>query len=112
MAAPLDASIQALYAAHAMTQNSIRPNKKRPRLCECGCGEKFTPKRSHQTFVSAEHRKDYWNRRYLAVTQKEFQFYVANRDWLRQVMQHRDAITKLLKRREHAKKTRNDKTEH
>lgn len=33
------------------------------RTCDCGCGEKFTPRKRWQRFLSDQHRDTYHNRR-------------------------------------------------
>lgn len=34
------------------------------RVCVCGCGERFVPRRSWQKFKDARHQREYWGKLY------------------------------------------------
>lgn len=94
-----------------MTKNTFKPSKRRPKACTCGCGEKFVPIRSNQVFLNAEHKKNYWAKRFNTFNQKEFQLFLANRDFFAQVVVHRVAIEQFLKRRNKRDETKSRKLE-
>jgi hypothetical protein len=57
--------IRAATAGAARVPNAQRlttPSAaRRERMCGCGCGEVFVPKRPHQKFVDGKHRYSAWS---------------------------------------------------
>lgn len=53
---PLDVEDPFLYHANMESQDW-----KSPRLCDCGCGEEFLPRRPWAKFLDADHRERYWS---------------------------------------------------
>jgi len=82
-----------------MTKKRQPTPKRRAKFCLCGCGEKFTPLRSNQVFFAPAHKKDYWAKRFNTFSQKDYQTFLAHREFFNQVIVHRVAIEQFLKRR-------------
>lgn len=83
-----------------MDKNTLKPVKRRPKTCMCGCGEKFTPKRSNQTFANAAHRKNYWQTRFDAHASKFYQLCLLNRKFIESVFAHKEHVMRLINRRQ------------
>lgn len=38
-----------------------KPYDTTQKICDCGCGKKFTPKRTFQKYINTDHANRHWN---------------------------------------------------